>query len=119
MLKKELGEKGEKIARFYLERKGYVFIEKNFRVYESEIDVIMHDPLRDELVFIEVKTRSSERNFYLDETISFSKMQKIRRGIEIFCKKRGLYDVFVRIDAAVVLIQGKKVRIQHFQNIDN
>lgn len=119
MLKKELGEKGEKIARFYLERKGYVFIEKNFRVFESEIDLIMDDPMRKELVFVEVKTRKSEKHFYLDETISFSKLQKIRKGAEAFCKIQGLYNTFMRIDAVVILVQGKKARIQHFQSVGN
>lgn len=51
-----LGEKGEYLAKCYLEKKGYIFIRANYRTKHGEIDLIMQD--NNEIVFIEVKTRT-------------------------------------------------------------
>jgi putative endonuclease len=52
------GRLGERVARRYLRRLGYRFLAANFRSRRGEIDLIFRD--RDCLVFVEVKTRSSE-----------------------------------------------------------
>jgi len=55
----EIGRHGEEDAYFYLRRKGYVFIARNYRSphYHGELDLIAWD--KDVLCFIEVKTRTS------------------------------------------------------------
>ena len=40
MIKKELGNLGEKLAAEYLEKKKYKIIEKNFYCKQGEIDII-------------------------------------------------------------------------------
>ena len=50
-----LGREGERLARQYLERKGYIYLTSNFKRAHGEIDLIMKDGST--LVFIEVKTR--------------------------------------------------------------
>ena len=52
------GELGERAARRHLRRQGLKFLTANFRSDRGEIDLIFRD--RDCLVFVEVKTRSSE-----------------------------------------------------------
>src|SRR5215470_2825407 len=52
------GELGERAARRALRRQGMKFLTANFRSKRGEIDLILRD--RDCLVFVEVKTRSSE-----------------------------------------------------------
>jgi putative endonuclease len=54
--KKELGAKGEEIAVRYLKSRGYRIVERNYRIRLGEIDIIAEHG--DDLVFIEVKTRS-------------------------------------------------------------
>ncbi|HZQ20384.1 MAG TPA: YraN family protein [Terriglobales bacterium] len=53
------GRRGEEDAYFYLRRKGYVIIARNFRTarHRGEIDLIGWD--KDVLCFVEVKTRTS------------------------------------------------------------
>ena len=53
-----LGRRGEYLARLYLEEKGMEFIRANYRAKKGEIDLIMRE--NDELVFLEVKTRTVE-----------------------------------------------------------
>lgn len=54
----ELGRRGEYLARLYLEEKGLEFIRANYRTSRGEIDLIMRE--NDEIVFLEVKTRTVE-----------------------------------------------------------
>ncbi len=53
------GKRGEEEAYFFLRRRGYVMVARNFRSphYRGEIDLIGWD--EDVLCFIEVKTRST------------------------------------------------------------
>jgi putative endonuclease len=52
------GALGERAARKHLQRHGLKFLTANFRSDRGEIDLIFRD--QDCLVFVEVKTRSSE-----------------------------------------------------------
>ncbi len=52
------GRLGERAARRHLKRRGMKFLTANFRSDRGEIDLILRD--QDCLVFVEVKTRSSE-----------------------------------------------------------
>ena len=54
-----VGRRGEEDAYFYLRRKGYVMVARNYRTarHHSEIDLIGWD--KDVLCFIEVKTRTT------------------------------------------------------------
>ena len=51
------GKIGEDAAVYYLTRQGYRIICRNFRCIQGEIDIIAKD--EDNLVFVEVKTRTS------------------------------------------------------------
>ena len=52
------GALGERAARTHLQQAGLKFLTANFRSARGEIDLVFRD--RDCLVFVEVKTRSSE-----------------------------------------------------------
>lgn len=52
------GALGEKAAKKYLQKNGLKFLCANFRSARGEIDLVFRE--RDCLVFVEVKTRSSE-----------------------------------------------------------
>ena len=56
MTNKSFGNRGEYLARLFLEEKGFVFIRANYRTKHGEIDLIMQE--NDEIVFVEVKTRT-------------------------------------------------------------
>ena len=58
-LNKKIGSKGEKIAVDFLKLHNYTIIEKNFFCRQGEIDIIAKDNIKGELVFLEVKTRTS------------------------------------------------------------
>lgn len=56
--KQQFGAWGERQAEEYLTRRGLMVLERNFRTPSGEIDLVMRH--NDQIVFVEVKTRSSE-----------------------------------------------------------
>lgn len=56
---KELGRKGEALARRYYEKNGYTVLEMNYRTRMGEVDVIAQKGGL--YVFCEVKARSGGR----------------------------------------------------------
>jgi putative endonuclease len=57
--KKYLGIYGEKTAAKFLQDNGYIIVETNWRFRHLEVDLIVQKA--DYLIFVEVKTRSSQK----------------------------------------------------------
>src|ERR1051325_2360109 len=78
------GQLGESAAKKHLKRNGLKFLTKNFRSDRGEVDLVFRD--EDCLVFIEVKTRSSEEWTRLAAAVN--KERRGRRdggGPGVFC----------------------------------
>lgn len=68
-------------------KKGYRVLERNYRVKGGEIDLIAED--REEIVFVEVKTRRSIAYGYPEESVSFAKELRMARAMRHFlCRFR-------------------------------
>ncbi len=96
---KNLGDFGEETAKSYLTRKGYEIIERNFCVKGGEIDIICIDS--GTLVFVEVKTRSSEKFGLPSEAIDKRKSGHLRCAAERYFEGHD-YDCDVRFDVVEV-----------------
>ena len=57
--KKVLGKRGEKLVCEYLEKQGCKILKKNYRTPFGEADIVLLDG--DEVAFVEVKTRTSDK----------------------------------------------------------
>ena len=57
--KKEVGNLGEELAIKFLRNKKYLILQKNFYIKGGEVDIIVKDIDKQEIVFVEVKTRTS------------------------------------------------------------
>lgn len=76
MKRRNTGILGEKLARDFLENRGYKIIETNYRCPEGEVDIIAgHD---DYLVFIEVRTKTSRSFGSPEESITPTKKERLR-----------------------------------------
>ncbi len=98
-----LGAAGEQLARRHLEQQGYEFIAANWRRPYGELDLIMRDG--DVLVFVEVKTRRSERFGSAEESVSPSQVARLLRAAESFLAEQpALADLFWRVDLVAVTL---------------
>ncbi|MEX6691209.1 YraN family protein [Danxiaibacter flavus] len=74
------GNKGEQMAAAYLHENGYEILELNWRYGHWEVDIIAAKGRM--LYFFEIKTRTSDRFGYPEESISKKKMQNLRNAAE-------------------------------------
>lgn len=113
LYKKELGNLGENIACEYIEKRGYKIIERNFRCYNGEIDIIAKD--KDELVFIEVKTRTGDKYGQPIEAVDINKTKHIYRSAEYYVYKNNIKDIPIRLDIIEILIIKNKIKIRYIK----
>lgn len=76
------GNKGEEIAVGFLQQKGFIILEKNWRYKHLEVDIIASR--NGILHFIEVKTRNSLLYGYPEESITKEKMNHLKRASTIY-----------------------------------
>ena len=72
-----LGRAGEERAARYLERCGYAVLDRNWRISEGELDLVV--ARRAELVVVEVKTRRGEAFGHPFEAIDARKQSRLWR----------------------------------------
>ena len=109
-----LGKKGEEIALAYLKSKKYKIIEKNLRNRFGEIDIIAKD--HGTLVFIEVKTRTSEAFGTPIQGINEKKQKRLKQLAQRYLAEKGLIEQEVRFDVLGILQTGEETKIEHIPN---
>lgn len=117
MTKKDLGKKGEEIAKRYLEDRGFKVIDENFRSRFGEIDLVGVDG--DTLVFVEVKTRFSEKFGLPEEAVTPRKIKTIAKVGYYYKILHQNLPESLRIDVVAVDLapDGKLRRIELISNV--
>jgi putative endonuclease len=100
-----LGKIGEDKAVKYLADNGLKVIARNFKTHVGEIDVIFLE--EGTVVFLEVKTRSSDAFGLPSEAVDFKKREKYFKVAEQFIIKNKLTALSVRFD--VIEIQNGEI----------
>ena len=75
--KKLLGRRGERMAARYLKRLGYKLLKRNYRTPFGEADLIF--AFGDEVIFVEVKARTSARVAEARAAVNHEKQQRYRK----------------------------------------
>ena len=116
MKRRETGIKGEKLACDFLGMNGYDILETNYRCAEGEIDIIAKQG--DTLVFIEVRTKRSEQFGSPEESITPTKMNKLRAVAAHYGQNRDNLPVSWRIDVLAIQMErdGKVSRMELIEN---
>src|SRR3989338_2629210 len=106
-----LGEQGERLVEQYYKQRGYKLLERNYIFPHGkqmgEIDLIF---IKDqELVFVEVKARSSNKFGTPFEAVDFSKQRKLVKTAKLYLKTKPQFvDYNYRIDVAAVDIDNSE-----------
>ena len=113
----ETGQAGEKLAQKFFLDKGYKILEKNFRCKFGEIDFIASSR-NEELVFVEVRTKTNTFWGEPFETVNIKKQRKLYRLAEYYLKLRELEDRDCRFDVVSVVIDitGRLKKFDHIEN---
>jgi len=116
---KTIGDRGESIAADHLKAKGYTIMDANYRFERNEVDLVCFDPEarkgRGELVFVEVKTRSSLGFGLPEEAVDEEKQSRIIRVAKAYLYERNLEGSPSRFDVvAIVLNQDESPQVTHY-----
>ena len=108
--KKVLGKKGETLVCKYLQKQGCKILNKNYRTPFGEADLIVMD--KEEIVFVEVKTRTNEKYGTPREAVGENKRARYYKIAKFFWAENG-EEPNARFDVAEVLENGE---INYFKN---
>jgi putative endonuclease len=114
--KKPLGARGEDAAARYLKRKGYRILARRVDSRLGELDIVAVD--RQTVVFVEVKTRTSNDAGHPAEAIDQRKKRRMTQAALAFLKTRGLLEHSARFDVVAITWAERAQRpvIDHFEN---
>lgn len=107
--KKLLGKKGETLACKFLKKQGYKILSKNYKTPAGEADLICQD--RDETVFVEVKTRTSDSYGTPAEAVTKQKRERYIKIAKYYWLETG-EEPNARFDVVEVWADG---RIEHLK----
>ena len=114
-----VGAYGERIAAIFLQRQGYIILERSYRLKSGEIDVIAVWK-RSVVIFVEVKTWTVIRDNSggPSDAVNDAKQEKISRTAMIFMKRHRLLESSGRADVIEVILGTVPGRptIRHFEN---
>ncbi|MEP2650489.1 MAG: YraN family protein [Paraglaciecola sp.] len=97
-----IGKEAEELARTFLQKKGLIFIAKNYSCRTGEIDLIMQDG--EQLVFVEVKYRTRNQFGSAMEYFHPSKRRKFVSALMYYMQEKSLNPSIVphRIDLVAI-----------------
>ena len=98
----ELGKWGEEYAACHLRRQGYDIMERDWRIGHRDIDIIARTPDGRTIVFVEVKTRTSDTLKSPDDAVDIRKIRNIGFAANAYVKQLNVLDP-LRFDIITVV----------------
>lgn len=119
MNNKVIGNLGEKIALEYLKKSGYSILNRNYRCPLGEIDIIT--TFKNDLIFVEVKTRTSTKFGYPREAVNYYKQSKIIKVAEYFIlyNNKIFFNKTPRFDVVEIIIDPLTFNLNKLNHIKN
>lgn len=117
--KQTIGKFGEDVSCEYLRKNDYNILDRNFSCRQGELDIIAYDTKTNEIVFVEVKTRTSFNYGFPSEAVNRIKKTHLLNTIKYYLFRNGLEDKFVRIDVIEIVIDtiNFRYKLNHLKNV--
>lgn len=110
------GRWGESVAERFLRRQGYACVGRRVRVGRDELDLIVRR--KNQVIFVEVKTRADEAFGRPVEAVDRAKRAKLSRAAVRWLMALRAKPEFIRFDVVEVIGQpgGPPPKIGHIEN---
>jgi putative endonuclease len=112
------GQQGERLAERHLRRAGYRILARNYRCPAGEADLIALDRRASgAVVFVEVKTRSSDRFVDPESAVDARKRRQLLKVAQFYLAGHDPGDRPVRFDVVAVVGSAKgRPQVRHIVN---
>lgn len=110
----DFGNAGEDYAARYLENRGYEIRQRNWRYKQWELDLICEKD--DELIFVEVKTRTGRNVQDGIQAVTPAKQKKLYKASTRYLTAFELWERPCRFDIVVVNNDGNGFIAEHIEN---
>jgi len=101
MTSRDDGRAAEDAAAEFLKARGYKIVQRNLVTRFGEVDILAVED--DEVVFVEVKSRTSDEWGYPEDRIDRRKQATLRRIADFYLARRGLPDAPHRFDIVALV----------------
>ena len=112
-LHNDLGKSGESAAVEYLVRKGYRILHTNWQLGRLELDIVAQ--AEDEIVFVEVKTRSAGSVSNPEDAVTNQKIRNLISAADLYIRFFDV-DLSPRFDIISVLGNPPNFDIDHIED---
>jgi putative endonuclease len=114
----EIGALGEQLAVEHLEATGLRVLTRNWRCRYGELDVIAVDDVARAVVFVEVKTRTSDQFGGIAQAVTPQKVRRLRRLAGLWLASQDRTWSTVRLDVIGIRIgRRRNPEITHLQGV--
>ncbi|KKW62314.1 YraN family protein [Mycolicibacterium elephantis] len=114
----EIGALGEQLAVDHLRSLGLRVLDRNWRCRYGELDVIVADDAARIAIFVEVKTRTSDRFGGVEQAVTPEKVRRLRRLASVWLAGQDVGWSQLRIDVVGVRIGRRRTpEITHLQGV--
>ena len=106
--------RGENLACKFLKKSKHKILARNYRCPAGEADIITIDKKLDQLVFVEVKTRSSDFHISPESAVDSRKQNRLRNIAKYYSTQHCIGELAIRFDVIGIAIpQSGKPAINH------
>lgn len=110
----DLGKWGEELAAKYLEQKGYVIRDRDWRQGKLDLDIVAVADDGETVVFVEVKARKTNAFGQPEQAVDAKKIKRLARAADSYVKSLGV-SAPLRFD--IVSIIGDQREAQTIEHI--
>lgn len=110
----ELGKWGEELAAKYLEQKGYVIRDRDWRQGKLDLDIVAVADDGETVVFVEVKARKTNAFGQPEQAVDAKKIKRLAHAADSYVKSLGV-SAPLRFD--IVSIIGDQKEAQTIEHI--
>lgn len=110
-----MGQAGERLARTYLQTKGFEVVSTNWRSRKGELDIVCAS--RELILFVEVKARAGTRYGLPGEALTEQKQKRLLKAASSYLSKNKLWGRPCRFDFIAVYFQENGCHLEHMIDV--
>jgi putative endonuclease len=108
----ETGRAGERLAAWFLARRGFLILDRNVRLGRLEIDLVVRK--NRQVIFVEVKTRSVGAFGSASRALRLEQRRRIIHAAYRYVRKRAHSNCAIRFDVIAIDESHETLKLEHF-----